>query len=106
MFIPRIKPLREIPEKESALYAVLKGFELDFRECPHISGIRFDVRDFISDMENKYPGIKYTILYTFDKVVPCIREIASRGEGEIVRCGKCGEPGSGEVCKACELWRS
>jgi uncharacterized protein (TIGR00269 family) len=105
MFIPRVKPLRDIPEKECALYAVLKGFELDWRECPHISGIRFDVRDFLVSMEDKYPGIKYTILCTFDKISPCIREMASRREGEIVKCSKCGEPGSAEVCKTCELWR-
>ncbi len=103
MFIPRIKPLREIPERESALYAILKGLAPEWDECPHISGIRFDVRDFINDMENKHPGIKYTILYTFDKLLPYIRQ-ASIKEGKIQRCSICGEPSSREICKSCELW--
>jgi uncharacterized protein (TIGR00269 family) len=105
MFIPRVKPLREIPEKEVALYAVLKGFEIEWDECPYVSGVRFDVRDFILNMENKYPGIKYSILFTFDKLSPCIREQAAKGEGEIVKCRNCGEPGSSDLCKTCELWR-
>jgi len=105
LFIPRVKPLREIPEKEVALYALLRGFAVDMKECPHVSGIRFEVRDFINDMEKKYPGMKYTILHTFDRILPYIRKASGRESGEIRLCARCGEPGSGEVCKACELWR-
>jgi uncharacterized protein (TIGR00269 family) len=104
-FIPRIKPLRLIPEREAALYAVLRGMGADFSECPHLSGIRFEVRDFINDMEDKYSGTKYSILETFDKILPCIRKLAARSEGKIMLCKKCKEPGSEEVCKTCKLWR-
>ncbi len=106
MFVPRFKPLREVPEKEVALYSILAGIESDWKECPHVSGIRFDVRDFVNDMEEKYPGIKYTVLHTFDRLLPCIRKVSGRSEGEIELCERCGEPGSGRICKACELWRA
>lgn len=105
MFVPRIKPLRELPEKEIALYVMLKGYDIKWDECPYASGVRFDARDFINSMEDKYPGIKYTMLYTFDKINPCVREISRRDEGELILCGKCSEPGSRKVCKACDLWR-
>lgn len=103
-FIARIKPLRSIPEREAALYATLMGMGAGFSKCPHLSGIRFEVRDFINDMADKYSGIKYTILETFEKLLPCVRKLASGREGKIRLCRKCGEPGSEEVCKTCKLW--
>jgi uncharacterized protein (TIGR00269 family) len=105
LFIPRIKPLREIPERETALYAHLKGFDLLEGHCPHAGGVRFDVRDFLNKMELKYPGIKFGILETFDKLNPCIKKIAGKQEGKILKCKNCGEPSSRVLCKTCELWR-
>ena len=106
LFIPRIKPLREIPEKEVALYAMLKGLELDFDECPNASGIRFEVRDFLNNLEEKYPGIKFAVLETFDKIALSIRDSIEEKEGEIKECKICGEPSSHDICKTCELWRT
>jgi uncharacterized protein (TIGR00269 family) len=105
LFVPRIKPLREIPEKETAVFSILMGFDLSWSKCPYAGGIRFDAKDFINNLEWKYPGIKFTILETFDKLLPHIRDFSDKGEGKIVKCSRCGEPGSDEVCKACELWR-
>jgi uncharacterized protein (TIGR00269 family) len=110
LFIPRIKPLREIPERETALYAQLRGFDILEGHCPHAGGVRFDVRGFINSMELKYPGTKFSILETFDRLNPCIKRIAEKqyskkGAGRIIKCTRCGEPSSGEICKTCELWR-
>ncbi len=110
-FIPRIKPLREIPEREVALFSQLKEWDILEGHCPHAGGVRFDVREFINSLELKYPGTKFNILETFDKLNPCIRKIASQqykkeGRSRILSCKTCGEPSSREVCKTCELWRS
>jgi uncharacterized protein (TIGR00269 family) len=105
LFVPRIKPFREIPEKESAIFSILAGFDLCWEKCPYAGGIRFDAKEFINNLEKKYPGIKFTILETFDKLLPHIRDFSDSREGEIVVCRKCGEPGSDEICKTCELWR-
>ena len=83
---------------------MLMGIGVDWSECPHISGIRFDVRDFINDMEDKYAGTKYNILETFEKLLPMVRKSVSKREGSIQKCKKCKEPASEEVCKACKLW--
>ena len=54
-FVPRIKPLRDVPEKECALYCILKGFNVDFGECPYASeSFRWSVRDVVNDLEEKY----------------------------------------------------
>jgi uncharacterized protein (TIGR00269 family) len=110
-FVPRIKPLREIPERETALFSQLMGWDILEGHCPHAGGVRFDIREFVNSMEDKYPGIKFSILETFDKLNPCIRKVASRqygskGKSRIRKCSKCGEPSSRETCKTCELWRS
>ena len=50
-FVPRIKPLRELPEKEIALYVLLKGYDIKWDECPYASGVRFD-----DDLNKQYLG--------------------------------------------------
>lgn len=103
-FVPRIKPLRDIPEKEVALYAMITKAGNYWGECPYVSGIRFEVRDFLNDLEAKHAGTKFSFLRTFDAMLPVLRESAERsGLPEITECENCGEPCSGEVCKACEL---
>ncbi|RLJ01108.1 MAG: TIGR00269 family protein [Candidatus Aenigmatarchaeota archaeon] len=101
-FIPRIKPLRNVPEKEVALYCILNGIEFHNGECPYAGdGIRFDVRDFLNEMEERYPGIKYTALRAFDSILPILRKHFSGSK--LRECKKCGEPTSRDICKRCEL---
>ena len=104
LFIPRIKPLREIPEKEVALYAMLKGFDISFDKCPNASGIRFEIKEFLNNLEEKYPGVKFAILETFDKISSRVQN-TTETEDTIRECKKCREPSAQEICKTCELWR-
>jgi len=103
-FIKRIKPLRFIPEKEVALYAYLAGLETQHEDCPYASGMRFDVRDFLNELENRYPGTKFAIIGTFEKIREGIRRLETPS-GKLRPCEACSEPTSQTVCKACELWR-
>ncbi|MCD6590501.1 MAG: TIGR00269 family protein [Candidatus Aenigmarchaeota archaeon] len=105
LFVPRIKPFREIPEKEIGLYAILSGLEIQERECPYLEGPRFRVRDFLNDLESESPGIKFSVLRTFEKLLPHVREIVKKEGVKIRKCEKCGEPSSQKICKTCELWR-
>ncbi len=103
-FIPRIKPLRDIPEKEVALYAVAGKIANYWGECPYVSGIRFEVRDFLNSVESRHPGTKLSFLRTFDSMLPILRKTAlDNGPKELIECETCGEPCSGEICKVCEL---
>lgn len=104
LFVPRIKPFREIPEKEIGLYALLSGLEIQENECPYIEGPRFRVRDFLNDLEAESPGTKFSVLNTFGKLLPSVREIVKKDGVKLVRCKKCGEPSSQKICKTCELW--
>jgi len=104
LFIPRIKPLREIPENESSLFTKLKGLDVRTEKCPYRSGIRFEIGDFLDGLEERHPGMKFSILETFDKFLPYMTK-ATKHSPKIVLCKSCKEPSSRELCNTCELWR-
>ncbi|MHC1605343.1 MAG: TIGR00269 family protein [Candidatus Methanofastidiosia archaeon] len=101
-FVPRIKPLREIPEKELVLYAYLEKIEFDFEECPYApEAFREDVRKFLNDMETKRPGTKFTLLKSYDKLYPVFNKELTAERIRI--CKTCGEPSISSFCKKCEM---
>ena len=103
LFVPRVKPLRECPEKEDVLYAVLHGIEYTDVECPYSRyAYRNIVRDLLNGMEERYPGTKFAILKNFDKMLPFLRKYYMPKERP-KRCKKCGEITRGSVCKFCEV---
>lgn len=103
-FIPRIKPLRSVPERETGLFCILNDLPFHEDECPNAhDSLRFDVRDFLNRMEERYPGTKFNALATFDKILPALKEIFEKEMPELRKCENCGELCSQETCKACEL---
>ncbi len=103
-FVPRVKPFRNTPEREIALYGRIRDIELHQTECPYVeNSLRFDVRDFLNEMETKRPSTKYTALRAFDKILPILEEKFSAEDPCVGECNVCGEITSGEVCKTCEL---
>jgi len=102
-FVPRIKPLREIPEKEVAVYALLKGIKVHLGVCPYAGGIHTEIRDFLNQLETNHPNSKFMILRMFDRMKPHLAR--SVPEFELCECKICGEPTSSGMCKSCELLR-
>jgi len=105
MFIPRIKPLRWVPEKEIELYARLRGLPFRPKECKYRGGLRVDVEKALDTLEKKHVGLLFTVVNTFDRMLPGIKKTVEYGEQQIKKCKKCGEPGSHPICKACEVWK-
>jgi uncharacterized protein (TIGR00269 family) len=98
-FVRRIKPYCEVPERESALYAYLEGFRFQELPCPYAGeAMRNDVRGFLSRMEHKRPGTMFTVYRTALKLAPEREKTTTMGT-----CSICGEPTTGEVCRACQL---
>ncbi|MBU4373229.1 MAG: TIGR00269 family protein [Euryarchaeota archaeon] len=96
----RIKPLRSIPEKEVALYGFLNNLPVSTDECPYAGeALRNEIREMLNNYEVKHPGTKYSLLGGFETISQSLRS----PETHIVRCEKCGEPGSHAVCKTCRL---
>ena len=98
--VPRIKPLRSIPEKEVALYGFLNDLPVSTDECPYAGeALRNEIREMINNYEVKHPGTKYSLLGGFEMISQALRP----SETQIVMCEKCGEPGSEIICKTCRL---
>jgi uncharacterized protein (TIGR00269 family) len=101
-FVRRIKPLREIPEKEIALYAYLEGIEFQSEPCPYRGvSIRSEVRLFLNTLEENHPGIKFTVVRMWDT----IRSIMERElpRVELKKCRLCGDPSVSDVCSGCSI---
>lgn len=102
-FVQRVKPLYLCSEKEVRLYTFLKGWSIQFVECPYsYTGFRHDVQEMLNDMEHKYPGTKQGIINSFLSLMPLLKE-AEKGVNSIKACVSCGEPANQEVCNACKM---
>lgn len=100
--VPRMIPLRVIPEKEVTLYAILNNIEFFDGECPYsTSALRGVFRDIIDDLEYRNPGTRHSILNSFDNIKELLYE--KYPPVELNKCKLCGEPTSQDLCKACIL---
>lgn len=101
-FIPRIKPFYLLTEKETATYAFLKNILTDFNECPYNTvSFRFEIRDLLNNLEEKYPGTKHSIAASFLEILPLLKK--QYKNLEINACKTCKEPTSSNICTACTL---
>lgn len=98
-FLPRIKPFCEIPEREIALYAYLSGISFQSVSCPHgVEAMRNDMRAILNRMEEKRPGIKYTVYKSAQRM----QQLKAQ-EARLNACKKCGEPTPSLTCEACAM---
>ncbi|MBQ6443471.1 MAG: TIGR00269 family protein [Methanosphaera sp.] len=104
-FTPKIKPLREIPEKEIGLYVLESGFEVHFDGCPYAhESFRMEIGDFIRELNLKHPTIMYSTLNNFEKIKPAIKnEYVKTHSVPNGTCEVCGEPASSRICKSCKF---
>jgi uncharacterized protein (TIGR00269 family) len=101
-FVPRIKPLRTIPERETILYAHFKGIEFHSQQCPYsLNVLRGDIESTLNKLEAKRPGTKYSILRFLDGLAPLLRTQVH--DSDFAQCEFCGEPASGRLCNVCNL---
>ncbi len=98
--VPRIKPLRSVPEKETALYGYLNNLPVSLDECPYSGEARRnEIREIINNYEVSHPGTKYSLLGGFEAITQALRPPGT----QIVQCEKCKEPSSESICKTCRL---
>jgi uncharacterized protein (TIGR00269 family) len=104
LFVRKIKPFCEVPERESALYAYVKGIDFQDVPCPYAGeALRNDVRAMVNRMEEKHAGTKFTVASAIERLRPALEITASKQEFKT--CKECGEPSAGDLCKTCEMLR-
>jgi uncharacterized protein (TIGR00269 family) len=99
--VPRIQPLRMIPESETTLYALVNGLKFHDLECPYApEALRNVYRSVVAQLEDKCPGTRHSILRSYDEILPALDKTHASAT---LRSCACGEPTMSKKCKACEL---
>jgi len=104
-FVPRIKPLINIPEDEVILFAKINKIKYSSKKCPYreFNTLRGDTIQFLNTLEKNSPGIKYSLLESAIKLKPYVEKQFKKNRMKL--CEKCKEPASKKICKTCEvLW--
>ena len=104
--VPRIVPLRWVPEREIHAYAVGEGLPIHHDDCPHATGaLRQKHRAYLAEMEASNPGTMHGLVHSMD----AIRSLWASTEsppsswksGQASECSSCGSPSSQSICQAC-----
>ena len=104
-FVPRAKPLRDIPEKEVALYAHLADLPVHMAECPHAEeAYRGEIQELLYGLEDGHPGTRHSIMSGYEELAElaadAYRADENAPQGE---CERCGAPTNNDRCRKCEL---
>jgi len=103
-FVPRAKPLRDVPEKEVALYAHLRDLPAHITECPHADeAFRGEVQELLYDLEERHPGTRHSILAGYEKLAGLAAAAYRDGPPDLGECRECGGPTTGDLCRTCGL---
>ena len=101
-FLPRVKPLCEVPEKEVALYGYAEGLTFQSASCPYMTeALRNELRTMLNRLELAHPGV----LFSSYRAMTKLRALAEPGVPDSVlrSCRSCGEPTTLEICEACKM---
>ncbi|WP_435361191.1 tRNA 2-thiolation protein NcsA [Haloarchaeobius sp. DFWS5] len=106
-FIPRAKPLRDVPEKEVALYCHLQNLPAHITECPHSSeAYRGEIQRLLFDLEENHPGTRHSIMAGYEELAGIVAE-RYRDDGtkaDLHECDECGSTTTtGGRCRKCDL---
>ena len=102
--VPRIVPLRWVPEQEIHAHALFAGLPIHHGDCPHAPGaMRQQSRSIVASLESLTPGARHGLLHSLER----IREMHSMANPEMTqdvnKCEECGEITSREVCQSCTM---
>jgi len=106
----KAKPLCRFYEREMAAYAILRGIDYIYDECPHALGsTTLWYKEILNNMEEKRPGVKLQFYISFlqAKEEGLFAQPADAGAANLHPCDQCGQPTSApgpEGCSFCRMW--
>ncbi len=103
----KVKPLFRFYEREMAAYAIVRGIEYMYDECPHATGattIRY--KELLNQLEESSPGIKLQYVLRFLKAREEHGLFAQvREQLDLRTCPTCGQPTTNDgACSFCRMW--
>jgi uncharacterized protein (TIGR00269 family) len=107
-FVPRAKPLRDVPEKEVALYAHLRDLPAHIAECPHSAdAFRGEIQSLLLGLEEDHPGTRHSIVSGYEELAAMAADRYKGGDGShLGECEVCGATTARDVCRTCGLLES
>ncbi len=120
-FIPRVKPLMEIPEAEITLYCYFKNFPIQSNPCPYVESyfiLRERVQQFLNQLEEHSAEIKYNLIRMHENLLEFFNSSSNDGKLDSTskwgkknvenfqnQCKLCHEPTGRQrtICYYCEL---
>ncbi len=100
--VPRVVPLRTVPEEEVKLYSILKRMNVLEAECPYANRAhRGQFVRMLAKLEDSTPGTRHAMLRGHEAMRDALR--ASFPPASLKSCDCCGEPSASRTCKACEM---
>ena len=103
----KVKPFVRIYEREAAAYALVRGIDYIYDECPFAKGSTLNFhKELLNQLELNSPGAKQQFYLQFLQA----RErgkvsFAEADRVELQPCVRCGQPTTaGNLCAFCRLW--
>jgi uncharacterized protein (TIGR00269 family) len=101
-YIPRIKPLGRVSEKEVVVYGMVASLLSPLPECPYTAhALRAEVRRALGVLEYRFPG---TMLRIVEGEADLKRTVSGMiPPSALSKCSRCGNPCSGTLCQRCKI---
>ena len=105
----KVKPFCRLYERETAAYALVRGIDYIYAECPYAVGAKtIFYKSLLNQLGNRSPGAKMQFYLQFLKAKEEGRLMAIEGEEMMLNeCQSCGQPTTAPgLCAFCRLWVS
>lgn len=101
-YIPRIKPLGRVSEREVVVYGMVADLLSPLPECPYTAhALRAEVRRALGVLEYRFPGTMLRIVEGEADMKQKVRDLVP--PSVLSKCGRCGAPCSGTLCQRCKI---
>jgi len=103
----KVKPLVRLYEREPAAYALLRGINYIYDECPFAKGSTTNYyKELLNQLEFHSPGAKQQFYLHFLQARDSgAVTFVAEGRVELHPCLRCGQPTTaGDLCAFCRLW--
>ncbi len=102
----KVKPLCRLYEREMAAYALVRGIDYIYDECPFAEGsTSIAHKEILNQMEKNSPGTKLQFYLNFIRAREQGLFAEQADRVSLNTCDKCGQPTSAPgLCAFCRLW--
>jgi uncharacterized protein (TIGR00269 family) len=106
--VRKVKPFCRLYERETAAYALLRGIEYVYDECPHsVDAKSIYYKQTLNQMEDDRPGTKLQFYLNFlaARDAGAFLDRDGQGQASLHPCRSCGQPTSApDLCAFCRTW--